>query len=164
MRQANSKRIDSVTVRRIDDQDGDTSWLGEYATSPTSDYSIDRQHSLECPVNDPIGQAQAEKALAKIESAIDYLDAQRIEDEGFWYDVISDAEDLLIERQDVLREPCDCDERGDRERNEYRYFNPSFNYVDKFGAALPENTPEEIVKYVRQDYERMEGAWPAALC
>lgn len=58
---------------------------------------------------------------------------------------------------------CDCGERGDMRRSEYRYFNPSFNYVDKHGHALPENTPEEVRKYVRQDYERMEdlhrGDW-----
>ena len=54
-------------------------------------------------------------------------------------------------------EPCDCDERGDQGRNEYRYFNPSFNYVDKHGDLLPDNTADEVRKYVRQDYERMEA-------
>ena len=42
-------------------------------------------------------------------------------------------------------------------RNEYRYFNPSFNYVTKDGHARPENTPDEVRKYVRQDYDRMES-------
>jgi len=49
------------------------------------------------------------------------------------------------------------------QRGEYRYFNPSFNYVDEQGKALPENTPEEVRNYVRQDYERMgslnRGDW-----
>ncbi len=42
-------------------------------------------------------------------------------------------------------------------RNEYRYFNPSFNYVDNNGQVLPEYTAEQVRKYVRQDYERMES-------
>jgi hypothetical protein len=51
---------------------------------------------------------------------------------------------------------CDCDESGDMTRGEYRYFNPSFNYVDDKGNARPENTPEETRKYVAEDYARME--------
>jgi len=51
---------------------------------------------------------------------------------------------------------CDCDEHGDRERNESRYFNPCWeNYKGE--------SPEDIRKYIRQDYERMErlhrGGW-----
>lgn len=53
-------------------------------------------------------------------------------------------------------EACDCDERGDMTRGEYQYFNPSFNYVDKQGNAK-DLTPEEVRKYTRQDYERMEA-------
>jgi hypothetical protein len=52
---------------------------------------------------------------------------------------------------------CDCGEHGDMRRHEYRYFNPSFNYVDKHGKLTDGNTPEEVRKYVRQDYERMES-------
>ena len=53
---------------------------------------------------------------------------------------------------------CGCGESGDMLRNEYRYFNPSFNYVDKSGKLLPDNTAEEVRKYVRQDYARMQAA------
>jgi hypothetical protein len=43
------------------------------------------------------------------------------------------------------------------EHREYRYFNPSCNYVDKEGKVLPGNTAEEVRQYVEQDYERMES-------
>lgn len=45
------KRIHKVVVKRMVDGSPDTSWLGEYARSPTSEYSIDRQHALTCPIN-----------------------------------------------------------------------------------------------------------------
>lgn len=51
----------------------------------------------------------------------------------------------------------DRNESGDMQRGQYRYFNPSFNYVDKNGEALPGNTPDEVRKYVAQDYDRMES-------
>ena len=51
---------------------------------------------------------------------------------------------------------CDCGERGDMERGEYRYFNGN---VENYKGE----SPEDIRKYVRQDYERMErlsrGDW-----
>lgn len=99
----NSKRILSVTIKRMIDPDHDTSCLGEYSNNKSSEYSIDRKHSLDCQVN------------------------------------------------------------------EYRYFNPSFNYVDTQGKIIQNAaggdtlTPEEVRQYVRQDYERMErlnaGDW-----
>jgi hypothetical protein len=53
-------------------------------------------------------------------------------------------------------ELCDCgDER--KPRRELRYFNPSFNYVNKNGFPVAELTPEDVRKYTLQDYERMEG-------
>jgi hypothetical protein len=54
------------------------------------------------------------------------------------------------------QEGCDCGERGDMERNEYRYFNGN---VENYAGE----SPEDIRNYVRQDYERMErlqhGDW-----
>jgi hypothetical protein len=45
---------------------------------------------------------------------------------------------------------CDCGERGDAERNEYRYFNPCWeNYKDE--------NPADIRKYCLRDYARMES-------
>lgn len=51
---------------------------------------------------------------------------------------------------------CNCS-GGNRERNEYQYFNPSFNYVDKHGNPTGNLPEDEVRKYTRQDYERMES-------
>lgn len=144
-----SKRISAVVVKHIADYDGDTSWLGEYASEPTSDlYSIHRKHTVDCNLN----SLEAKLAAATLTNAVDHLNN--------WED--DEASDLLDEHREALEE-CDCNQRTRYERGTYEYFNPSLNYVDKYGDALPENTPEEIVKYVAQDYERMErlnaGYW-----
>lgn len=107
---SNVKRIHKVVVKRMYDSDPDTSWLGEYSNRPTSKYSIDREHALDCEVQT--------------------------------YNQSTDE--------------CTCS-GGDRQRNEYRYFNPSFNYVDKNDKLQDGITHDEIIKYVRQDYERMES-------
>ena len=84
MTKKQSKRILSVTVKRMIDADGDTSWMGEYSNTPKTDYAIDRQ------------------------------------------------------------------ELGDQGRNEFRYFNgPVENYKGE--------SPENIRKYIRQDYDRMQA-------
>jgi hypothetical protein len=150
----NKKRILSVTVKRMLDDSPDTSWLGEYGQSSTSEFSIDREHSLECLVNNPIDKETRDK----LERIAEYINSLRTDSE------LDTPEDQSLSEAIAsvvdISEPteyCDCNESGDRQRNEYRYFNPSFNYVDKHGHALPENTPEEVRKYVRQDYERMES-------
>ena len=48
----NSKRILSVTVKRMFDESPDTSFLGEYSNSPKTEYAIDRAHSEDCPFVD----------------------------------------------------------------------------------------------------------------
>ena len=50
-KQTAAKRIHKVTIKRMVDNSPDTSWLGEYSNKQTSEYSIDRAHSLGCPVN-----------------------------------------------------------------------------------------------------------------
>lgn len=50
--QAKTKRILTVTVKRMYDESPDTSWLGEYASHPKGDYSIDRAHTLDCASQD----------------------------------------------------------------------------------------------------------------
>jgi hypothetical protein len=78
---------------------------------------------------------------------------------------IDRSHDLDCPEQEYNEHPegyeCNCS-GGDRGRNEYRYFNPSFNYVDKNGQ--PQGMTEaDVIKYTRQDYERMErlnaGGW-----
>ena len=159
-----SKRILSISIERMEDSDPDTSWLGEYSNKRTSEFSIDRAHDIDCQT-----QSQTAKdAIDQLERVIAYLKQERrhaadqYEHSGTLeasarYDTIDAAQDLLIAAQDELTE-CDCS-RGEWNHREYRYFNPSFNYVDKAGKPLPENTPEDVHKYVKQDYERMESLY-----
>ena len=51
MKTNSMKRIHKVTIKRTVDDSPDTSWLGEYSNDSASDYSIDRKHSLDCPIN-----------------------------------------------------------------------------------------------------------------
>lgn len=44
----NGKRILEVTIKRMIDEDPDTSWIGEYSQRATSEFSIDRAHSEDC--------------------------------------------------------------------------------------------------------------------
>lgn len=150
-----SKRISAVTIKRSTDYDGDTSHYGEYSNSDDSDlFTIDREHSQDCVIN-----SLAHKlAFESLEHSISYLirSAEELVGEAF-----DDALTILGDAQDEVTE-CDCN-GGDKLRDEYRYFNPSSNYVDGFGRVLPENTPEEVRTYVAQDYKRMEdlhrGFW-----
>lgn len=133
-----SKRIHSITVKRMIDSSPDTSWLGEYSNLSDSEYSIDRKHSLDCPQNTPNIEA-----YRTLESAVRYLSAQ-LQSDG-----VSEGIAILVQSMDEVDE-CTCDERGDIARNEFRYFNgPLENYKGE--------SPEDIRKYVRQDYERMES-------
>jgi hypothetical protein len=158
------KRILTVVVERMDDTDPDTSWLGEYSAKRASEFSIDRAHADDCQTQSPA----AKEAIERLERAIRYLDIERLAQtescqsepngrymSGIWADSIGEAQDLLIAAQDELVE-CDCG-RGTWDRREYRYFNPSQNYVDEWGELIDENTAEEVRKYVAQDYARMEG-------
>lgn len=154
----NSKRILEVRILHLVDEDPDTSYYGEYSQKRTSEFSIDRAHSLECNVNLPISNS----------TICEYCSKPRSEHEIVWFSTLPEYrchKDTEEDQPDDIFSPveCDCDERGDMQRNEYRYFNPSFNYVDKNGNLLPDNTPEEVRKYVREDYHRMEslhrGRW-----
>ena len=53
--------------------------------------------------------------------------------------------------------------REDMERNQYRYFNPSGNYLDSADKLKGGLTPAVVAKYVQEDYRRMEtlhrGDW-----
>lgn len=199
-KQKNQNRILSVTVKQMLDDSPDTSWLGEYSSRPTSPFSIDRKHSLDCPVNTgtegllwyasgsgrielQMTMEQAESVshsgecdedvlellkVPEIKAQLEKLNPETLISElkeyGAW-----NAEELADHAQNLQRilwlaggdikdnNGCDCGEHGDMERGQYRYFNPSFNYVDATGEARSENTPEDVRKYVRQDYERMES-------
>jgi hypothetical protein len=165
-----TKRILTVKVRRMDDESPDTSWLGKYSNMRTSEFSIDRAHEESCMSI----EANHREGMDKLGRVTAYLDSQRLQlsqSEGIeWgksvrngiYTGLSDAEDILTTAQDELAE-CDCGSGGNWDPREYRYFNPSFNYVDSAGRSMDGNTPEEIRKYVAQDYARIEalsaGEW-----
>lgn len=156
------KRILSVTIKRMLDDSPDTSWQGEYSDSPSSPYSIDRA---------------TDEFYGDFETGTDWLDRiqTRVEEEQAempcdcaersWYGKEHDTACPSFQNNDwylALESALETisDTRGEFgacwNRHEYRYFNPSFNYVDKAGNALPENTPEQVREYVRQDYKRME--------
>jgi len=166
----NRKRILSVTLKRMIDDSPDTSYLGEYANRPNSEFSIDRAHSEDCASVLPSVQ-DAKKTMEHVQQTVadlhndvlaqyngtlanEKLDAEK--------DALDEAYDTLSELIDSLDE-CDCGFSGHWNNREYRYFNPSFNYIDKQGKPLSGNTPEDVRKYTRQDYERMErlnaGDW-----
>jgi hypothetical protein len=149
-----SKRIAQVTVKRINDDSPDTSYLGEYSNQAESDYAIDRQHSLDCHSV----EANHRQTVDTLERIIQYLDEQRTAEgenpDSVYWEPLDNAIDILTDTQTDAQE-CDCS-GGDMERNEYRYFNPCWeNYKGE--------SPADIRKYCLQDYERMErlsrGDW-----
>ena len=157
-------KIKSVTVRRIGDESPDTSYYGEYSNKRTSEFSIDRAHSLDCASVVPGAKAaqtileHAQQTVGDLHNAVlaqyngtlanEVLDLER--------DALDEAYDLLGSLVDEVVE-CDCGECGDMCRHEFRYFNPSFNYVDASGKLVNGNTAEEVRKCVAQDYARMES-------
>lgn len=149
---ASKKRILSVAVIRAVDTDPDTSYYGEYANSPTSEYSIDRAHSEDCQSVSP----EVKAVIESLERAVTWIEREKYDQNGsdFYPESIDDAIEILEEHAEELAE-CDCGERGDMERGQYRYFNPSGNYDGE--------PAEDQRKYVRQDYDRMEdynrGGW-----
>lgn len=144
-----TKRILSVTVKRIVDTDADTSNLGEYSNTPETEYAIDRRHSEDCILND-IPQK------TKLERIANYIEDFRPTCEQHIYESYPNCEtcqEELAHTQalDQIHELIECDcRRGHYDSREYRYFNGNIeNYKGE--------STEDIRKYVRQDYERMES-------
>lgn len=159
----NGKRILKVVIKRMMDKDPDTSYFGEYSNTRTSEYSIDRAHAEDC-ASVSIEARNAAQTLEHAQCTV--ADIQRPiacdTDQREEWDALEDAYILLGEKSEEVIE-CDCGGHGDMGRHEYRYFNPSLNYVDKHGKLCDGNTAEDVRKYVRQDYERSErlnrGDW-----
>jgi hypothetical protein len=132
----NGKRILSVTVRRMIDESPDTSWLGEYSNRPETEYAIDRAHESDCPVNS--GKAATHNYKTESGRCANC-------DRDQWDGQFHECEDF----------ECACI-GGNWNRREYRYFNAC---VENYKGE----SPEDIRKYVRQDYGRMEslnrGEW-----
>jgi len=140
------------------DESPDTFWLGEYSNSCKSQFTIDRAHSEDCIENDTPQKEKLERIADAIEN-----DWPVCNDHTQQYDCDCDdcqEEKAYTDAMDAVRElaECDCGEHGDMGRGEYRYFNPSFNYIDtKTDRPSDGLTSEDVRKYVRQDYERMES-------
>jgi hypothetical protein len=164
MAKQNMKRIHKVVIRHMQDDAPDTSDLGEYANKPTSRFSIDRAHDLDCP-QQTYNQKPTQDAIELLERAIAHLEnvkegcrrknvADKVAGEDLEQFNANDyAQDILVEAQDsIATDRCTCRNELDYwDNRELRYFNPSFK-GEPNGVE-----PEDVIKYVRQDYERMEG-------
>jgi hypothetical protein len=143
-----SKRIEQVTIKRMTDDSPDTSYLGEYSDRAKTDYAIDRAHADDCPSLEH-NHADTVEALERV---LQYLDSQRQAEEdspdSIYWEPLDDAIGLVADTQSEAQE-CRCS-AGDMERGEYRYFN---GCVENYKGE----SPADIRKYVRQDYERMES-------
>ena len=147
MKNKNMKRILSVTIKREMDSDPDTSYLGEYVGRGKSDYTIDRRHTAECASVEP----NADRVQQMLEHARGTVaEYQALEPNSDTLEWIA-LDDAYSQLDELSCEIDDCDCGGMRlERNSFEYFEPNWeNY-----KGLPE---EEIRKYCRQDYERMES-------
>jgi len=155
IKKRNGKRILSVTIKRILDECPDTSHLGEYSDRQKSRFSIDRAHREDCASL----EANHCEVLGKLERILGHVMAWRTEcandaNNTDW-ESLDDASDILAGLQEDVQ-ACDCG--GDRiSSREYRYFNPSFNYITKSDEPADGLTPDEVRKYVREDYDRMES-------
>jgi hypothetical protein len=139
-----------------------TSSSGRIELQMTMEQAESASHSGECDedVRELSKVPAIADQLAKIDPAL--LSAE-LEGYGAWDDEERADHDQNVQRilwlaaGDITeQEGCDCGERGDMERGELRYFNGN---VENYAGE----SPEDIRKYVRQDYERMErlqhGDW-----
>ena len=139
-----------------------TSSSGRIELQMTMEQAESASHSGECDDNvQELSKVPAiAEQLAKIDPAV--LSAE-LKEYGAWDDEERTDHDQNLQRilwlaaGDITeQEGCDCGERGDIERGELRYFNGN---VENYAGE----SPEDIRKYVRQDYERMErlnrGDW-----
>jgi hypothetical protein len=159
------KRILEVKIIRAADTNPDTSYLGEYSQREKSRFSIDRAHAQDCASLEA-NSGPAVLQLGRILKYIESLYNLEFEASNARYhatgDENTDEIDALTEACDEVTglqsdvQDCDCD--GDHcPRGEYQYFNPSSNYVTKEDKPQAGLTEADVVKYTRQDYERMES-------
>jgi hypothetical protein len=133
-----------------------TSGSGRIELQMTMEQAVSASHSGDC--EDDTRELSKVSVIAEQLAKIDptTLSAE-LKEYGAW-----DAEELADHDQNIQRilwlaacdiaeqGGCDCGERGDADRNEYRYFNP---YHERYKGE----NPADIRKYCQQDYERMES-------
>lgn len=147
-----TKRIHTVTLKRMADPDPDTSHLGRYSAHAEGDYSIDRQHAESCIVN--TGTVTPDTPCAICDKANNLHEEHKTDDPDSAGRFLCPSADGVISDPDSVDEfePVECSECGECrnmwDSREYRYFNTSGNY-----KGLPE---ADIRKYTWQDYRRME--------
>lgn len=154
------KRILSVTIKRMFDDSPDASWLGEYSDKAETEYAIDRAHSEDC---DSV-RADIQEAKEKLERIADYLESVSLDcNHATWHGDCPDCAEMM-DAHDTLTElardidECDCSRAGRWSGREYRYFNSaSLCSFEKSGMTDRKAWAEEMRKYARQDYERMES-------
>lgn len=133
-----------------------TSSSGRIELQMTMEQAESVSHSGEC--DEDVQELSKVSAIADQMAKIDpALLSAELKEYGAWdEDERADHEQnlqrlLWLAGGDIAEQAgCDCGERGDAGRHEYRYFNGN---VDNYQGE----SPEDIRKYVRQDYERMEN-------
>lgn len=94
-----SKRIAQVTVKRINDDSPDMSYLGEYSNRAESEYAIDRAHSLDCQSV----EANHAETVEALERVLQYLDSQRQVEgdnpDSVYWEPLDDAIGLIADTQ-----------------------------------------------------------------
>jgi len=146
--------------------DGKLLWFssssGRIELQMTMEQAESASHSGEC--DDDVAELAKVPAIAEQLTKIDpALLSAELKEYGAWDDEERADHDQNLQRilwlaaGDITeRDGCDCGEHGDMERGEIRFFNAN---VENYAGELP----EDIRKYVRQDYERMErlnrGDW-----
>lgn len=141
------KRILTVTLRKMYDECPDTSHLGEYASKPDGEFSIDRATD-EFQGDIDAGMEWLDRIENQLEDmrtvCEDHIHATAPDCEA------CDSETYYTRAIDTIRELKDGEPFDvSWDAREYRYFVPSDNY-----KGLPS---EEIKKYTMQDYKRMES-------
>lgn len=167
------KIITEVRLIRAVDESPDTSWLGEYSSTPKGDFRIDRAHTLDCLYN--FGEVADETLCA-------YCDRPRSEHVTIWLETVprlvcpreeTEDDDSTVDEFEPIA--CTCGERGDMERNEYRYFNPgSVDTFDLAASWIPATVIGEDARReywrrtmqdnARKDYERMQAGSRGDYC
>ena len=140
---ATKHRILKVTIKQMLDDSPDTSWMGEYSDTPETEYAIDRAtDSFQGDID--AGQDWLDRIESRLQDTLNELpeeDPLHLSAENSAIgQAISTVYDL---RMDAPFNNVSWDRRT------YRYFNaPVENYKGE--------SPEDIRKYARQDYKRME--------
>lgn len=174
----NKKRILTVKIKHIQDSDADTSYLGTYDQKAKTEYAIDRRHSEDCESLRPplflvspnwngntfVGEdawaywnGNAESILERVRMALENMEKANVGNLPqvlAWDAAIKDATKIVW---DLERETGQCDCGGHQVSDrQLPYFNAN---VEKYVGE----SPADIRKYVRQDFERMEslndGQW-----